>query len=616
MYRKSTGALAALALLGLTSNASAQLLGDWEDSTFQTVEVYVSPTGLDVFPNGTLNDGLNPSCPLQTLQAVESAYGPIFGLAAFTINLAPGIYAPPTDGSFTITAFGTSVETWNNGSGGGPLQRAVLDAQGGIAIEVTSIGQPTLPPSVIDGLEFMSAGSAVNIDTGAAPAGQDITLAVEIRDNLMEDCFNGVSWFTDASLKERHVIENNIIGDDTLRQAAGLFAIHNGLSSTLIRSNVVSGFEEGITILNSNSASPDRVRPRVFSNFVRLGERLVNLFDTDAVVINNTVAFAYDFTVVPSVSGIDWRGGTLELHNNILWNPLTPSGTTANDLLTAGTVNQTSNLNEDVALNTPGFAGGDAHPASTLTDLHLSSTSAMIGAGNLAEVAAVPGTVRSIATGSMRTRIDLAVDVDLDSRVHRALGEPSIAVDIGADEFHAVSENGRDYERIDLVNPAGVTPATQDALGNLSPLPPLPGQLGNQRRYEATLYLTGQPGALWFINYGIGYLDTVLDPAVGLQVQNRYVFQNTFALGISGNLQLDLVTPLGGASTLFGVFDPMGDATAVFPFGTVNVAPPTSLLEAESWLQMVSVDAAGLVRNSNRVTVELNDRQSLCPVSN
>ncbi|MEM7308684.1 MAG: DUF1565 domain-containing protein [Planctomycetota bacterium] len=603
-------AVLAGALLAFSSTSRAQeLYGRWEDDfagVGETLEYYVSPSGDDLTGAGT------PDAPWRSITRALSLAQVIWLDPAvitpplsplpiqITINVAPGMYDAENGEVFPLRcpAFGLSLETWPNGSTAGGNRPVIDPAFAETAILVDWVGNESIAPSVFQALEIQNTPTGIHIEPSLLTAGLEGVLAVEVRESFIHDAGFGIHIVTGPGFRSTHVIEDNDIGDETAVQGAGIREENSGVASTLYRSNRVQLYEFGIMI---DGNGPTTTVPRLFSNFVQLGENLLEINDCSSFVVNNTIAFALDFTVIPEVNGVTIGGGFVQLHNNILWNPETPSGLAAIDLTISGAgTTQATNLIEDNAGGlTPGFVGGNIHPGFVAADLHLLPTSAMIGAGTNAQVFDPADTVDSTTAGSLFVRTDFPVDNDMDTRLFLSSVEagPAAVVDLGGDEFLGLNPAGAPECRITMPN----TP-TQDSRGHVLAQP---GGTLSSSDWTGTFTLSGPPNGLWFLLLGFGFFDAVADPNAGVVVPNGSVYQSLMVptLPSMGSLQLDLIFQL---NALNGSFNVLGVSTVpALALGTA----PTSFAEAELYLQMLTFDpVTQRTAASNRQRVELNER--------
>ncbi|TAJ18805.1 MAG: DUF1565 domain-containing protein, partial [Planctomycetota bacterium] len=479
------------AVAALSSPALAQqFVGNWEDpggAGTPTVEFFVSPAGSDITGTGTNAN------PWRTVSFAVASAAPFIGTSAtpaptpapVSINVEPGTYDTAAGEMFPISvpAFGVTIETWRPTATGNPapFDRPSLVGTGFAPnrplINVDFIGTPGLPPSTIQTLEFSNSREGLRLEPGVLGVPIDIPIGVEVRQNYFHDCFAiALRIDTAADLTARHIVEDNDFGDlvEDLNAIFG-WAVReasSGTSSTLYRSNRIQNYEEGIQVLAVNKGI---AAPRIFSNFIQLAERSVTLDDCDSLVINNTIAFATDYTGAPALEGLTINGGTFVVSNNILWCPIDPGspGTPAVDLTINGAVGTlVTNTNEDIPADpAPQFVGGDAHPNAIPTfpvDLHLTSTSPNIAAGTNAEALDPINTVRSVVVGGTIARTDISVDIDLGGRIHRS----GLAVEAGAVPLVEIGADEVEFTGADVVFEFGsridfpVT-ATQDRFGHV-----------------------------------------------------------------------------------------------------------------------------------------------------
>ena len=601
-------ALALGALLGAPAQAQLTLFGPWEDDASMlvgSVELFVAPTGSDVNGTGTaanpyrsitralevaganIGDPANPVAPFPPVPVL------------YSINVAPGTYNADEGEDFPLRmpARGLALEAWPWGASAG-AERPKIEVSGGqVGIQVDWEGALGVPHSVIQNFEIEGGESAIDLvpaDLMEAPLD---TLGVEVRGNDIHDALFGIRIQTEAEWIAEHVIENNTIGDKTAVQGRAITETVRGFSSTLYRSNRVRMYEEGIRVTNE----PGGVAvPRLFSNFVQLGESLVVLENCQSHVLNNTLAFAVDFTIVPFVQGLELSGGQAELHNNILWCPDTPSQTPAKPLVSNAMLFQQANRIGGNALPGPGLLGGDLHPGYAITDLHLSPFSPMIGAGVNHRVAHPTHTVQSVLVQGQVLRTDVSVDNDLDGRFYRAAIETEVdpRVDIGGDEFIDLTPGLLPACRIEMP----VT-ALQDSFGNLLATGSPPSS--DTRSWMVDFDLWGPPNGLYVLLLGFGFYEQTLDAGLQLLAPNGALWQHSsYPLSGLGNLRLDF-DPFLHLTVTTGSFGPNGtDAQHGLSLGSTDV----SAQEAEWCFQMLTFDLSSQrVGASNRITLELNE---------
>jgi hypothetical protein len=620
----SSAGLLVLGLSGASTLHAQQFLGDWEDQagSVATIELYVSPTGSDT--TGTGSPG-NPWRTVSFAAGVARTFlaDPLLPVtpndpvpAPVTINVEPGLYDTVIAGEvFPIRApaHGLTIETWRPTGAAAPFDRPNLMGAGiptFTLILVDYVGDQSLPASTFQTLELSDAREGIAIDPGinSPPPGEPF--GVQVRQNYFHDLLTiALRIQTDPHFCTRHIIEDNDFGDLLGEVRILGWAVREasqGIATTLYRSNRIQNYEEGLEVL-AGFGIGGIARPRIFSNFVQLAERSITLRECDSFVINNTVAFASDYTAAPSLDGVRFFGGTFVLSNNILWCPLDPSSPAipAVDLQILGGAVGTmvTNTSEDVPTDpAPLFVGGDAHPdaiPSVPVDLHLSRISPMIAAGTNAEALDPIVTIRSIFAGPMVVRTDITTDIDLGGRIHRSglAVEAGLLplVEIGADEVQYVSEDD-DGIAFDSRIEFPVT-ATQDRFGHVIAQP------ATTFLWLLDLDLSGPPGGVFGMVIGFDFLDTVLDPTLGVLTENGPVYQNAFLGALSlGNLLIDL-SPTSSASAFAGIFDPAGTATIV---GVPLAVGGAGLAEAEWYFQMVAFDLAGRGALSNRPKIELD----------
>ncbi|HKX46880.1 MAG TPA: DUF1565 domain-containing protein, partial [Planctomycetota bacterium] len=655
MQRPSLLALAALGAATFSLPASGQdLLGKWDTITLppgQThIPVYASPNGLDT------NSGLAPNDAKRSITGAltDPTISLLVGLPGLlvTINVAPGTYDAANGEVFplTIPAHGLSLESWTEGLTG-PLDRPVVAVGfSGPGIFVDRIGDNSLPPSVVQGLSITGGIPAIDVDPAPPPfePKEPIRIGVELRDNVITSSPRGIRLNTQAYLASLYVVEDNDVGGPVPVALGGVGGVgieeecqEGAAASTLYRSNRIQLYEVDLSIEGFGGAIDDRLpcAPRIFSNFLQLAEFTARITNCDTFLVNNTLAFAVNYSGNMLAEGLRVTGGSLEHHNNILWNPDNAGGafffpTMPVDELFTGVAfpnPPTTNLVTDNGDPAPDFVGGNALTGASVfpIDLHLSATSAAaIGAGTnlrtlddsnlIPEVAQtvrswevpIPGTA-PVATLVVRTDVNL--DNDLEPRILNS-GSPFEAgplplVDIGGDEFKVSVDIGDGLPpvidgRIETVARDGSAPATQDEHGNVVQQP------GTTFTWNADLFLQGPASGVFAMFGGFGFLDTLPDPVLPVPTQNGSLYQNLFFDGLGWGcfaLSPDTAITLNLGA---GAFDPTGlftDPATGDPFWRIPFAFTTQPFEeAEIFVQMLVIDPAGRFAFSNRKPLELN----------
>lgn len=637
---------------------SIEFLGDWEmayTAPAQQLHMWVDTDG----PAGGL--GLSADAPATSITEALTfaqqflAYPPNLPTGQsfstdlqVTINVAPGLYDAANETfPLEIPAYGVSLEGWFV-AGDLPFARPEIVADGVAAISVGWVGNDTLAPSVIQGLDI-TGQPAVEVDPSiydANPAAPVEILGVEIRDNFIDGPI-GIRLVTPTGYRSAYVVENNDVGSGEIKILSPLGGIgldetceSGAAASTLYRSNRAQLYERVLDVENQDMGGEANCVPRIFSNAFQLGESIVNLAGCTAFVINNTIAFAVDLGGVPIPVGLSVFGGTLELHNNILWSP-DNGATPADQVFTGGVVFENPPENNFIldqlpagAPNTPGFLGGDALPVPLFgpVDLHLTPASVdLIGTGSVARVAefdplvAGPAvTVRSTVVAGLAAgadypvRTDVNLDFDLESRVHDSGfpndGAPTPQLDIGADEYRELLAAGPGRParsgRIELIDRLGNAPATQNVLGHVLPQP-LGAPFTNERSWNFELYLDGPPGGFWFVFANVGLFDQVLDPGLGALTPNGALYQNFLDRTIlpAGSFALDpnpsLLAPMGS-----GLFGPLGESMLAVDLDVYGgIYDDNLVVEGELWFQMLTLAPNGRWSAGNRVVIELDDRE-------
>jgi hypothetical protein len=650
----SSSLFVALAGLATAAPAAAQeLIGKWDPLTLPSTQVhialFVSPTGSDTAPSlGTV-----PNDPLRSISAALSLWGSVIGQPGllFSINVAPGLYDTTTGESFplTIPLHGVSIESWTDGTSG-PFDRPRLDGNFGPTILADRVGDPTVPPSVIQGLALRFGNPAIDVDpivVGGEP--YEGTVGFEIRGNVITNGPRGVRLNTPEPLTSLYVVEDNYIGGplNEILSAVGGVGVQetcreNAAASTLYRSNRIHLFEADLAIDNQGAAVDKSYScvPRIFSNFFQLSEFTISITNCDSFFINNTVAFAVNYGGNNLAEGLRVTGGSIEYHNNILWNPDTAAGsfffaTTPTDEIFSGVTfptAPTTNLVFDNGDPAPNFVSGNAVPltgAGGLPNLHLTPASAAaIGLGtndravDATNVGPVALTVRSFdfplpSGGTQRVRVDVNLDNDLEPRIAdsgSAFDGGLSLVDIGGDEFRDATDIGDGLPpviegRVETVARDGTAPASQDEYGNVI------AQSASSPTWQADLFVQGPANSLFVVLVGFGFEDTVIDPVLGGPTQNLSIYQNLFMDGLDfGSYALDP----NAAVTLnigSGVFDAQGlytDPITGDPFFRIPFSFTTPLVEeGEVFVQLLVIEpdpAGDRFFFTNRKRLELNLR--------
>jgi hypothetical protein len=570
-----------------------------------SLELYVAPAGTPT-----------PGPSFTTITAALTAATPLFGVIPVTINVFPGTYNAANGETFPflIPAHGVCIESMDVQDpvlapasivGGGPIPGSA-----GAIIFVSSTGNTAFPDSLIRGLDLQpdSASFAIRVD----PAGGSDALerAVEIRDNFIHgtQCVFGIDLQTKTDDTTMDVVEGNWIV--TEREQGGIVGVrivdNGGVTSCVLRSNQIARFEDNVDITGPEK----RCRPRLFSNLIQVAERNVNVTNASPILVNNTIAHAFNFTTQPTVFGITGNG-TVDLVNNLIWNQQPGSNAVAAvDIDPALTVIRFLNNHVEDFTPTvlPQFVSGPGHPGLGLVvgarppvkDLHLAPTSPLIDAGNLfayfdpANTPPIP--VDSV--NGMPIRRDVNLDVDYDPRALTFPG--SIAApftpDIGGDEV----TDGTRIARSLVVAAPGIP---MDAFGSLRAITNTGTTIDHQTSIDVTTPAVAGNTFTAFVFLGAGY-NVTLPTALGT-VANRSVFEDSLVPGI-GQIAIDMAPT---NAILISTGSLTGGGT--FPV-TVNTSPVAiGLDEAEMYLQTLVVETNALgatisVRVSNRMFLELN----------
>lgn len=606
--------VAAVLLAAGAAHAQVELFGPWHDlaPAGGTFELYVAPGGDDL--TGAIGD---PNFPFRTIsRALEFALVDLQGAVPVTINIFPGNYVAGLAGEgeqfpLRMPTHGICLESIDVqdranapaaiiGGGGIPFQQGAI-------LFIDSYGNPEFPDSVVRGLDFQptDAPFAIRMNPGA---GIPIDTAVQFRDNYIhgEQCQGGIDLQLTGARTSLEVLEGNWIV--TERGQGGVVGVriagNSTVASPVLRSNQIARFESNVEI----SGGPENCRPRLCSNIIQVAERNVSIAGASPILINNTIAYAFNFTTQQVVTGIEGNG-SVELINNLIWNPLTGSGATAAVDITGVNVQvRIATVDEDTAPLgfTPMFASGDTHPGLAVfgglppcKDLHLALGSQLIDAGDPIAALAVlanPPFPASVING-VTVRRDVNLDVDRDPRMLDGPGGVLLGQvpDIGADEVTDTTL---------LARIAGVGAGNSiDECGSLRASAAVGGQLDHLTAVAITTPIA--PGNIMsaFVFLGAGFQVDVA--AGGGMVTNGGLFQNGFQPGI-GQIALDLAP--ANAVLIGSNFQVGGGA---FPVVIDTAVIPDALAEGELYLQALvgEVSPAGVllnVRVSNRMYVELD----------
>lgn len=516
-----TATTAGLALLGTTGLAGAQ------------TAFYVSPTGSDA------NLGIDPAMPLRTVtQAIALARTVSASFVDASVNIAPGTYSnddPTAPESFPldIPAFGLTIEAYGDAApvlDGGTFLSGVFDVDR--VAEAGSVAGDFLRPTRIQNLEFTNSTDPISIDPSRWNNAANTPRRTEVG---IRDCefsgidLNGILITTQEGWTSSHIVERNTIRDDTGSAqfgngAVGIRVFTFGESSTLMRSNRIVRVEDPIIVFGSGSS------PRIVSNELSYGERLITLFEGSPYVVNNTLAYVEprrknsDFP--DDLFGINYSGtfdaqGNQDFSsgvfaNNIVWTPdflneylsggqlvqqLLPAPDLAGGLPFDATYRSdyedyaTAGIGPDANLN----IGVDPQFVSA-TDLHLMAGSPLIDAGASGFARLVPNFVATPNSPTLLStldsfvsqleipfaggteRVDIPIDVDGDARFAGiGLGVPT--VEIGADEVDDV--------QLTLIPNSSNAASQADALGTVRVPPGVFTQIDVVVRLDAPAGFTG-----------------------------------------------------------------------------------------------------------------------------
>ncbi len=642
--RTSALLLAGASFFAARTSAQTTYFGPWVDTGSSTsIELYVDAVSGDDNNSGIVFD---PAQPMRTLSAtVAFANQLVAGGLAVTINVFPGTYGVGNGEIFPI-AFpdrGLTIEALGVEPGAG--NRALLTPQGfqfapgtrSATLLVDTFGAPTLPPSVIRGLEILTDGAAnaVRIDP-ANPLPGTMESAVEVRDCFIHGLGGQpaveVTNSAGHSIPLMHEFESNVIVHDGPNGGAGktgvrVFNTSPAPSSVMFRSNQIARFQTNLEV-NPGIQSPaqrEQCRPRLFSNIIQVAQNNVVLTDCNALLVNNTIAYALNLSTTINAYGLLTSVASRHvLINNLFWNPsfdqnlnfvaaespaeaaiqIGSVGTIARDIWTNGTPVDTqlsrNNCNEDgttwlmengapdltdVRIQ-PRFAGStalfanDAHPRfarlpalpNLPKDLHLSAFSLLIDAGTLAAVQdTIPPintpaiSVETLGATGISVRRDVNLDVDLDPRLG---GVAMLMPDIGGDEATDGTRLRRDV--------GAPLPERLDTIGNLRPLALNPNNIDHRTSLLIDMPAGANRNFLVMMFMGGGFEDglTIAEPVGGGLtrmhfVSNRSMYQSSVVNipgVVSGQLAFDPFTP--GSTTSLGFAVVPGSANILIPGGT------------------------------------------------
>ena len=623
---------AAFALIAsATAAAQAPAYGDWWATGG---ELYVSPTGTPAGP-GTLAQ------PFRSISDITSTINLNTLTAPLTINVLSGSYTAATGETFPIQlpAHGVSVEAFDLRTGGLPLVDAV-NAGAMETILFSTVGNAQLPDSVIRGLDIRNNSAMFNsaelrIDVPSPAQGAE-RIAIEVRDcEISGQASVAVDLVGQPGINFECMIERNRIFPRNGKEALAGIGVRvlgsTAPTSPVIRSNQINSFPTNVSFLGGGLAN----QPRLQANFIQVGGVNVRVQDCAPFVVGNTIAFAFAPGGARGLELINVPEMTLA--HNLIWNP--DHGGMGYDPVDVGpdfssfqngdpirgawfNMDQDDDVYTNVTLTvglpnfgpltgyTAGFVGLDFGAGAALTDLHLAANSQMreLGATNLEVAPGDPLWSASEVPGlpaSIWVRRDHAHDVDFDARVS------GLFVDIGADEcvdLLAVTPPDVSGTRAATLRPRVGTANTNDldAIGNL--------HVDGAGNWATEVEVLGTPGDLVLLISGVGFADTIANPAgVGpATLVNKALFENIL-------LTSTIYPGMATAASLSTGFDPSnvviltggaivaGPLNIPFSFGALNPA----FLEAEAHLQAVvlTVDANGgtVIQTTNRISLDLNE---------
>lgn len=600
--------LFAVSILCSTGMAQGGFGGPWSGQG--TLRYYVSPTG----SNG--NWGTVDS-PWQTItHAVMMANYIVTGSnpVPVTINVLGGTYTSMYETfPIEIHAKGIALEALGSDTTtiqGDGINDVILFSEPYQPVSVT--GYSLLPDSVFQGFAITGGCAAIRFDPSRGPNNPfSFPLQATVRYCEITGNEAGIIIYAPTGWLEAHVIDENHIHNNFWNNSAApnnncgiVVDAEGGVTSPLIRSNDIHDHEFNILV---HGSTPLDCQPRIYSNFIYLGQFGIVARYCVPRIINNTIAFGKRYVnnpgnQPPSMDGVTYvgsptAGGNLTLVNNIIWIPPDPNtGYPGRDLdLTALNGATVTILNNNFfqfflpwiypgnfALQ-PSFVLQN-HPAYTF-DLRLLPTSALVGLGNTSFIDGGGGTSTPININvgiptSMTVRADLSCDIHKDARINDySFGSPNNKTgtaqpEIGADEVVPANLN--------VVSGADAQgnmyfPATQSVPINL------------------VLSVTGNP-----LTGGLQQGDAVL-----IYCWNNFatspIYQNQL-LQPYGNLMLDPLLYFLAASGTVGA---SGNFTVTFPMSYPNPAD----YEFEFYVQALRIIPVGQLPGdyTNVVRVEYNE---------
>jgi hypothetical protein len=432
MFHPATSTAVSLAVLALLSGSRAAA---------QQLHVYVDSATTSPF------QGLKPTLAFATIpEAINQATAQFAQLAPgqfVTIHVAPGTYAA----ALQLPAHGIRIEPYGNGA------MPTITAP----VVVATGGNPALGSTTLERLHFLASSTfggnhQLSITPAAGSASVRVTGCRFTVDTPLQACIDIQSA---GAIQVAHVVERSTFVsnlDTEYIVAIQEFSVAGDdapYASCLYRANDITNFETSLFVVGSDGFE-SRMRPRILSNAMRSGERIVEIRSASPRCVNNTVALFKDFgnaaQDLAGLWGISFAGCTdYVVANNIVWFEPTVGidrGDLAGDLATAAVAPSvvTHNYLSDTLGNTNPLLGG--------TGPQLAATSGLDTQGNVAWC--LPPLSMPWAGGSVA--VDVAVDFQGDMRLRVAGTSPYVA--IGCDQLAAPR--------------AAVLPGTGvDAFGNL-----------------------------------------------------------------------------------------------------------------------------------------------------
>ena len=588
----------ALALLfNPVAHAQLQVFGDWSGS--QSLDVYVDASA-GAGGNGTLS---NPFSSITgALETLET--GGLLGVQDVTINvMGIGPYDElgdePEAFPLAIPAHGVAIEAHFVGADL-PRVGPSLGVSVASVIEVDSVGNSSLSPSVVRGLSLwngyddVNPNSVVRVDVPASAVTERI--APEFRDCVIDgEPFYGVELIGAAGIQNEALFERNVIEQvDIAFGEAGvrIEGSGGGVMAPLFRANEIFNYQVNVDIDGGGASNQSRFQ----SNVIRDGGTNVFIGNASPWILSNTIAAATTSSSLPGV-GVEWTGpGPIGFMNNLLWNPTGPDVVGSLAIFENQPYERQAlfNVDQDDRLfgsnlpwvTSPWPAGGQVDPFVDYSgrDFHLVPDSWVEGIGiSTATIFQGPVLVADVPGLGQPTPIrwDLAWDMDFQGR------QQGGGVEVGAD---AVTQASAATAALTLqFDPLAANPA--DALGNLRPDP-----AGN---WITDVVIEGQAGDHFVLCATVVY-DEQTDEA-GPLVEDRFSYHHSIVPGLGTSFGLPFNYLLPFPTTTF-----TGSPERI----ALNLgAMDPNRVEAEVYLQVLSWGASSQGAtsfSSERLVLELN----------